>query len=146
MKKSIYILAAATIIAGATFTSCNTPKDDVVNAQENVAQANANLDQATDDYIADIERFRQETSDRIAANDRIIADLKESVNNKDAATKADYWSKIADLEKKNSQMKTRMAEYKADGKDNWGTFKTEFNHDMDGLGTAFKDLTVKNQK
>ena len=39
-----------------------------------------------------------------------------------------------------------MDEYKADGKENWEKFKAEFNHDMDGLGSAFKDLTVKNVK
>jgi ribonucleotide reductase alpha subunit len=31
-------------------------------------------------------------------------------------------------------------------KDNWETFKTEFSRDMDELGNAFRDLTVKNTK
>ena len=50
------------------------------------------------------------------------------------------------LEVKNSDMRMRMDNYKEDGKDNWETFKTEFSHDMDELGKAFKDLTVKNVK
>lgn len=32
------------------------------------------------------------------------------------------------------------------GKEKWGTFKTEFNHDMDELGKAFNNLTVNNIK
>ena len=43
-------------------------------------------------------------------------------------------------------MKKRLEDYKADSKDKWESFKTEFNHDMDELGSAFKDLTVKNTK
>lgn len=146
MKNSILILAAATFIAGATFSSCDTPKGDVLDAQENVAKANSNLDEATDNYIADIEQYRAETSEKIAVNDRTIVDLKASVENKDAATKAEYWKRIAELENKNRELKTRMDNYKADGKENWETFRSEFNHDMDGLGNAFRDVTVKNSK
>ena len=39
-----------------------------------------------------------------------------------------------------------MSDYKADGKENWEKFKAEFGHDMDELGNAFRDLTVKNVK
>ncbi len=39
-----------------------------------------------------------------------------------------------------------MYNYKADGEKNWEAFRTEFSHDMDGLGSAFKDITVKNSK
>ena len=39
-----------------------------------------------------------------------------------------------------------MDEYNQEGKENWEKFKTEFSHDMDELGKAFKDLTVKNTK
>ena len=43
-------------------------------------------------------------------------------------------------------MKQKMADYKEEGKEKWETFKVEFNHDMEELGNAFKDLTVKNTK
>lgn len=43
-------------------------------------------------------------------------------------------------------MKKKMDDYNMDGKENWEKFKTEFNHDMDELGQAFKDLTVNNVK
>ena len=39
-----------------------------------------------------------------------------------------------------------MEDYKADSKENWESFKTEFNHDMDELGNAFRDLTIDNKK
>ena len=43
-------------------------------------------------------------------------------------------------------MKKRLEEYKDEGQEKWTSFKSEFNHDMDELGKAFKDLTVKNVK
>jgi hypothetical protein len=39
-----------------------------------------------------------------------------------------------------------MEDYKVDTKEQWESFKTEFSHDMDEMGKAFKDLTVKNVK
>ncbi len=35
-----------------------------------------------------------------------------------------------------------MDEYKADSKEKWETFKTEFNNEMNDLGKSLKDLTT----
>jgi hypothetical protein len=43
-------------------------------------------------------------------------------------------------------MKEKLNAYKEEGKDNWDRFKTEFNHDMEGLEKAFQDLGVDNKK
>ena len=42
-------------------------------------------------------------------------------------------------------MKEKLDAYKVSGKDNWETFKTEFSSDMNDLGEAFKNFTVKNE-
>jgi Holliday junction resolvase RusA-like endonuclease len=39
-----------------------------------------------------------------------------------------------------------MDDYKAESKDQWESFKTEFSRDMDNLGKAFKDLSEDNIK
>lgn len=41
-------------------------------------------------------------------------------------------------------MKLKLDAYQINEKDDWRKFKTEFNHDMDELGKAFSDLTIKN--
>ena len=48
------------------------------------------------------------------------------------------------LEQRNKGMKMKMDNYKLEGKQKWEIFKTEFNHDLDGLGKAFNDITIKN--
>ncbi len=146
MKKSILALAASTLIASAILTGCSTPSQKVENAQNDVTAANKDLDQANKEYLADIEKYRKETADKIAANDRSIAEFKARIENKKRDAQADYKKRIAGLEQKNSDMKKKMDDYKAEGKDKWEKFKTELKHDMDELGEAFKDLTVKNVK
>ena len=60
--------------------------------------------------------------------------------------KEEYNKQIAELEKKNMEMKKRMDEYNGESQDQWDRFKSEFNRDMDQLGTALSNLTVRNNK
>ncbi|MEI7660839.1 MAG: peptidase M23 [Bacteroidota bacterium] len=146
MKKSILVLAACTLLAGAMMTGCNTSAKNVENAQDNVVKANKELEQANKEYIADMANYRTETAARIAENDRTIAEFKAGIEHQKRAARAGYNKKIALLEQKNAEMKMKMENYKEEGKDKWQVFKAEFSHDMDELGKAFKDLTVKNVK
>ncbi len=57
---------------------------------------------------------------------------------------ADYNKTLLELETKNKELKKKLADYKDDGQDKWNGFKTEFNHDMNELGKAVKNITVEN--
>ena len=59
---------------------------------------------------------------------------------------AKYVESVDALEQKNKDLKNRMDAYGANTQSDWDSFKREFNHDMDALGQAFKDLTVNNKK
>jgi hypothetical protein len=147
MKKSILIIAAcAFITTGAIMTSCNTSAEKVEAAENNVIQANKDLDQANQEYLVDIENYRMETANRIAANEQAIADFNARMEHEKKAVRVEHKKKIAELEQKNRDMKKKLEDYREDGKENWQIFKAEFSHDMDELGKAFKDLTVKNVK
>lgn len=146
MKKTILAITASSFITLTALTSCSSPAEKVDAAQTNVVEANEELRDANEDYKKDIENYRRETADRISANDQSAYDFRLRIENEKKDAKADYNQKIEALEKKNSDMKKKMDDYKMDGKDKWETFKTEFSHDMDELGSAFKDLTVKNVK
>jgi septal ring factor EnvC (AmiA/AmiB activator) len=144
MKKSILTLAA---IAGISIiTSCSSPAQKVEIEEKNVINANKDLDEANVEYMTEVDRYRKETADRIAANEKNIADFNLRIEHEKKDAKADYEKKIADLEKKNSDMKMKMADYKADSKENWAAFKAAFNRDMDDLGDALKKLTTNEPK
>ena len=144
MKKSILTMAAFACIAGAIVTGCNTPAEKVENAQDNVTAAKEDLNKANEEYLVDVENYRKEAAAKIAANNKSIAEFNARIENKKEAAKADYKKKVAELEQKNTDIKKRLDDYKAQGKDNWEIFKIEFSRDLEELGKAFKDLTTKN--
>ena len=143
MKKSILIIAAFAFIAAATFTGCNSPAQKVENAEENVEKANEALAKAKQEYLADLESFRKQNAAKTVSNEQMIADLKTRVAKEKEATRVAYLKRISELEQKNLEMKNKMAEYNEDGQENWQSFKTEFNRDMDELGRALTNFFEK---
>ena len=146
MKKTILAIALCFGMTSAALISisCNTPSEKVEDAQNNVSQANKDLDKANQDYLTDMESYRKATAEKIDANNKSIADFNARIAHEKA--EANYKKKIDALQQKNSDMKKKLDDYKADGKDQWEKFKAEFNHDMDKLGDDFKSLTVGNGK
>ena len=95
MKRSILALVATTLITGAILTRCNTSAKKVEDAQNNVNEANKDLDKANAEYLADIESYRKETSDKIAENNRSIAEFNARIEKEKKDAKADYKKRIA---------------------------------------------------
>jgi len=144
MKKSILAMGATTFIIAAIVTSCNTGSQKLKNAEENVMEANKDLDKANEDYLNDVEEYKVLTAEKIKANNEAIADFKLKIENEKKDVKEDHNRKLQELEQKNIELKKSLGEYKLEGKEKWEIFKAEFNHDMDELGKAFNDLSIKN--
>jgi phosphoenolpyruvate-protein kinase (PTS system EI component) len=143
MKKSIFNI---TLILGAfliAISSCSTPAEKVEKAEDKVTEAKNNLDSAIKDYQTDINTYRLATAERIAANEKSIKEFNLRIANDKKEAREEYLKKINALEKKNTDMKKRLDDYKADGNDKWKTFKMEFSKEMDDLGNSIKDLTSK---
>lgn len=139
MKNFKTLLVSQFVIIG--LLACSSPAEKVQDAEQDVIEANSALDEANEDYMLEIEKYRLETEAKIEANRKSIAEFNARKENEKTIAKAEYKAKIAALEAQNTDMKKRMDDYKAEGKSNWELFKTEFNHDMEELGKAFKDLT-----
>ncbi len=146
IKRPFLALAIVALLSGALVISCNSSSKKLEEAQEDVVDAHNDLDQANLDYEADIENYRLETAAKIEDNNQSIADFKARVASEKKEKRAEYEAKINELDQKNSDMKKKLDDYKIEGKEKWDAFKTEFNSDMNELGTAFKDLTVRNTK
>jgi chromosome segregation ATPase len=168
MKKSIFMFATAMILTAVTsFTACTSPEKKVENAQtkvdnaqekvadakDKVADAKDNLTEAQKMANAEAEKvanaaawkaYKAEAEIKIKANDTRIAELKAGMKKAGKSVTALYKENVAILEKKNAAMKNRISDYDK-SQSNWESFKTEFNHDMDELGTALKDFTVNNK-
>jgi len=149
MKKTIYSLAIATLMVGTILTGCQSSvqkvenaKDKVQDAKDNVVIAKQELNQALADSI---QQFKKESAEKISRQESSIADFRARIAKEKKANRAKYEKKLAELEQKNSDLKKKLDDYKDEGQDKWTSFKTEFTHDMDGLGNALKSFTVKNK-
>jgi chromosome segregation ATPase len=142
-KMLFYILPLALI--SSLIMMCSSPAEKVNTAQQEVNQANKDLEKANQEYQQDILNYKKENETRIATNDQLISDFKVRIANEKKAVKDEYNKKIAELEQKNTDTRRKLDEYKAESKEKWESFKSEFNRDMDELGTALSNLTVKNK-
>lgn len=125
-------------------TGCNSPAQNVDDAEKDVLQAEQSLEKANADYRAEIKNYRKETNDRIKSNNHRINKLKSRAERNEVEGKAERRQRISELEKKNTEMKKRMDNYQEDTRENWEKFKADFNHEMDELGSSLEDLVSDN--
>lgn len=88
--------------------------------------------------------FKSESEIKIKANDVRIAELKVQLNKPGKLLDPLYVKRIETLEAQNRGMQNRIIIYEKNQSD-WETFKREFNHDMDELGKALKDVFTDNK-
>ena len=120
------------------FSGCTSSKENVEAAQDDVEKADEALKQATKEYQEDMRTYRIETQEKIDANNRKIAELKLNAASKKESVRKEHVKGIEELERKNNQMKTKLDDYRDDGREKWERFKKEFGEDMNELGEALK--------
>lgn len=149
MKKIIFTLAIATLMiaSGSMLTSCRSSEKKVEDAQNavqeaenDVKEANLKLDKAIKDSI---KLFKIKNDEKIIAHNKSIAEFKARIAKDKKENKASYEKELARIEQKNTDLKKKLDEYNAQSKNNWETFKTEFNKDMDDISKAIVALTTK---
>jgi predicted RNase H-like nuclease (RuvC/YqgF family) len=88
------------------------------------------------------QQFRIVYDNKIMANEKSIAELKTNIAGAKEENKVLYQKKLAELERRNNDLKIELNNSKSEGADEWLKFKTEFKNDMDDLGKSFADFTV----
>lgn len=142
MKRPIISMVLTGFLISATITSCSSSAEKVENAEGKVDEANQELDEAKDAYLEDIEQFKAETAEKIAANEKSIQDFKSRVNSQKKEAKADYLKKIEELEAQNSDAKKKLDDYQAEGKEKWESFKITYNSEMEKIAAALIEISL----
>jgi outer membrane murein-binding lipoprotein Lpp len=155
MKKIIYTLTFTIAVSAALLLNgCVSGTDKTDAARENVKDAKEELKTAEKDSgtaavkTADAEEwkaFKAESELKIDNNKIRIDELKLKMKSSGTVQDELYKKSIDSLDMKNNELKNRMYKYET-GKTDWESFKSEFNHDMEGLGKSLKDFTVINKK
>lgn len=136
MKK--LIMSSLLLFCVVGFSGCTSSKENVESAQDDVKKADEALKQATKEYQEDMKAYRIETQEKIDANNKKIAELRLNAANKKESVRNEHLKGIEELERKNNQMKTKLDDYRDDGREKWERFKKEFGEDMNELGEALK--------
>lgn len=147
MKAIIFALAAAaSVVGGISFSGCQTAAQ-----REEAAQDKLEASQAVEDAKAikvanakEWQEFKSEFEAKIQDNEVRIVELKEKMKKSGKTMDQVYSQRIEALEQKNKDLRIRIANFDQSQTD-WESFKREFNHDMDEIGKALKDLTVDNK-
>jgi len=154
MKKTIITIAVACmLIAGSVFTGCKSAAQKEADAQSEVQDAQEDLNEAQNDANVEEQKvataeewsaFKSEADLKIKSNEVRIAELTVKMNKPGELLDPLYKKRIQTLEQQNNDLRARMDAYDKN-KSDWETFKREFNHDLDELGQALKDVTVDNK-
>lgn len=146
MKNKKLINLGMVALFAVSIASCGTSTESTAEAKAKSDKAYQDSMDANNDYLAEIESYRKESAEKIEENNKSIAEFKLRIDKQKAEAKADYVAEINRLEQKNTDIKKKLDDYQGEGKEKWKTFKEEFGRDMENLGNAFRDLTVKNNK
>ena len=136
---TILLVITSTVILQ---TGCNNSKEKLDEAKIASAKSDSLLKIADANYQNDLKNYRIEKYNEIIENEKKIAEYKALKQE----TKTDLNAKIDSIEKSNLQLKLKMDNFKDEGIEDWKKFKSEFSRDMDELGKAIKDITIKNNK
>ncbi len=153
MKIRFYLLALTIVFAAGTcITGCNSPskKADKEKVQQNSSDKGESESEFHIKKIATAEEwddFKQVQGLKLNEVEQWIAEFREKIIKPETGQKIDstFQEKMVKLEQKSNILKAKIKSYESNQTD-WETFKREFNHDMEELGMAFKDLTSDNKK
>ena len=81
MKKRVFILALAPLIAGIMLCSCQSSSEKIKNAENEVQEANQDLNEVRQDSITEYQKFKIESDEKIAAHEQNIAEFKARISN-----------------------------------------------------------------
>jgi hypothetical protein len=76
----------------------------------------------------------------VKASGKRIDVFKYKMEEAGLKVKAKYSKEVAVLEQNNRDLKKKLENYKDGGQSKWKEFKTNFKHDVDGIGKTMKDL------
>lgn len=150
MKKLILTMVAIAFIAGtATTTFGQVPDKQSVKARENlkeekkdVVDAKQDLKIAQKDSVSEYQKLTKESDIKFKTNEKSIVGLRAAITKNNSKDQVSDQKKLGMLEAKNNNLKKELAEYKVIGHEQFTTFKTEFNRDLNQLAAELKDFKI----
>jgi hypothetical protein len=145
MNNSLFVFAVIGFMSGTLLTSCEkTAEQKLKGAIQNVGEAKQELKGDKSEFLAEWQTFKTECEQTLQDNEKKINAFKEKMEKAGPKVKAKYSKEVAVLEQNNRDLKKKLGDYKDEGQGKWVEFKTNFKHDMDGIGKKMTDLFKDN--
>lgn len=145
---SISTFMATGFCLALVLAACEQPEQKVKDAKNEVAEANQDLKEATREVRAqwqeDWLKFKRDSDEEIAINERRIIQLRKEVNDIDTRYRAKYTTLIDDIERRNNERRDRVNNYKDEGDERWEQFKKDMQRETDDLKSSLGSITIKN--
>lgn len=134
MYSKFFTLAIVLFSIGTFFNSCQSPdrkfeieQNFIQQANNELVEAHMKLNQMRYEYL----QFKKDSEIKVSYHEKSLAEFNVQTTKE----------KMAKIELKNKELGKKLENYEDQGRANWLTFKKEFNHEIDDLGKAFKELT-----
>jgi len=143
MKNKVPVFSAFVIIAAIVLGACNSSanKDEVSQGyKDSVGLPSPATGDTTSVLTKDWETFKADANEKIRQNEDTIQVIKKWVSKEDAKIKGKLDKEVVRLEERNNELKAELTDYKAEGKDKFEKFRTDFDNSMDTLGVNIKNF------
>jgi hypothetical protein len=148
MKKIAYLFSTIMLTGSITMLSCNNSTDNTTdNDDKKDTVVIEDKDKTVNERVATAEEwaaFKTETEQKIDANEKRIAELRDKRKKSGKVMDKVYEERIEALQERNRNLRLKITNYETN-KTDWDKFKEEVNHDLDELGKAIGDIFKDNE-
>jgi hypothetical protein len=141
IMKKILAFVFTSLLTVVLFSCQKTGNNEMADTIEELREVAMDIrNENYQDYL----QFKADAEEKIKENDHSSGRLrykKYAAEGKDPK----HDQKIDVLKERNRLLKVKLNSYQDGDRNNWAQFKREFNHDMDELCKAFKDLDRDNE-
>jgi uncharacterized protein YcfL len=153
MKKTIIKNATSLFLMALLLVSCSSSaqkgdkeQEKIIEAEKKAAAADAELENARQEYLIELSKFRDETSLKVERNNQMISDLKKQAVSEKQTINSESEARIQQLEKRNSELKDRLDKFDDTNQGDWERFKAELNRDFNDLGESISNFFTRSNK
>jgi hypothetical protein len=145
---NLLLFGATAACVAILLSGCQQRESKIEIAQTKVTSAAQDLKEVKREVRADWQEswlsFKRESDMEIAANERSIIDLRREVTTVRKGLRDSFTARIDDIERRNTELRNRVNEYKDDGDEKWELFKKAVRRDMDNLNATRVKIVVRN--
>jgi len=108
--------------------------------EQRIEDSRRELNVARSEYSAEWEKFRRESEQTIAVNEKWIEEFKEKIENSGPVYRAMHNRETVVLQQRNRNLKIQLTEYEEGGQTNWKEFMIIFTKRIDNVEKTMNDL------